>query len=163
MAKALYPGTFDPLTCGHLDIIERAAGMFDELIVAIMLNPRKKCFFKTAEREMMIKKCIGHLKNVHVTSSDGLTVKLAKEYGCHALVRGIRAIADYEYELAQATSNMYLDKDIETVFLVSKPEFSFLSSSIAKEVALFGGDLSHFIPEPIKDEVLLKLTGKNNL
>ena len=160
MTKAIYPGTFDPITYGHLDVIERAAKIFDEVIVAIMINPRKKCSFTVQERHLMIEKCVNKFPNVKVVESDDLTVRLANELGCKILIRGIRAVADYEYELAQAASNMRLDDGIETLFLVSKPEYSFLSSSIAKEVALFDGDITKFVPREIADDILNKF--KNN-
>lgn len=160
MNKAMYPGTFDPITVGHLDIIERASKLCDELIIAIMVNPRKTCTFKPEERKSLIERCIKDYQNVKVVIGDGLTVKLAKKEGCKVLIRGIRAVADYEYELAQATANLMLEGDIETLFMVSRPEYSFLSSSIAKEVAIFDGDISNFIPEAIKEEVLNRLYKK---
>lgn len=155
--KVLYPGTFDPITVGHLDIIERASKSFDYVIVAIMKNPNKKCTFSEIERKQMIEKCVSKLNNVEVVIGEGLTVNYAKSIGCKGLIRGIRAVADYEYELAQATSNMTLDKDVETFFMVSKPEYSFLSSSIAKEIASFDGDVTNFIPKEIRDEVITRL------
>lgn len=157
MAKAIYPGTFDPITIGHLDIIERAAKTFDEVYVAIMINKTKKCTFSLDERIDFIKRCTAHINNVHVVYSDGLTVDKAKELGCKVIVRGIRAVTDYEYELAQATSNLMLNDEIETCLFVSKPELSFLSSSIAKEIASFNGDISKFIPESIALDVINKL------
>ena len=160
MTKVMYPGTFDPITKGHLDIIQRAAKMYDEVIVTIMVNPRKTCTFNEEERKNLIEKCVKDYPNVKVLVGDGLTVQLAKKLGCKALVRGIRAVADYEYELAQATTNMMLESDIETVFLVAKPEYSFLSSSIAKEIAMFDGDISGLIPESIHEEVLDRLYRK---
>lgn len=153
MIKALYPGTFDPITLGHLDIIERACNMFDEVVIAVMHNPRKSCSFELDERLAMIKKCVAHLPNVKVIYSEDLTVKVARELDCKVLVRGIRAVVDYEYELAQASANMMLDEDIETVFLVAKAKYSFLSSSVAKEVAMFGGDISQMVPSSIIKEV----------
>jgi len=156
--KAMYPGTFDPITNGHLDVIKRSSKLFDELIIVIMVNTKKNCTFDAETRKAMIEKCIAGLSNVKVEIGTGLTVDYAKKLGCKALIRGIRAVADYEYELSQATTNMMLDNEIETVFLVAKPEFSFLSSSVAKEIAHFNGDISMFIPEPIKDEVIDKLS-----
>lgn len=157
MRKALYPGTFDPITVGHMDIIERASKLYDELIIAIMVNPRKKCTFNSDERKALIEKCIQHLPNVRVVTGDGLTVELAEKEGCRTLIRGIRAVADYEYELAQATANLMLNSKVETLFMVARPEYSFLSSSIAKEIATFDGDITNFIPEEIKSEVYDRL------
>lgn len=157
MRKALYPGTFDPVTIGHMDIIERAAKLYDELIIAIMVNPRKKCTFDSKERKALIEKCIRNLPNVRVVIGDGLTVDLADREGCNTLIRGIRAVADYEYELAQATANLMLNNRVETLFMVARPEYSFLSSSIAKEIAIFDGDITNFIPEEIKKEVYDRL------
>lgn len=163
MVKAMYPGTFDPITKGHLDIIDRASRLFDELYIAIMVNPRKHCTFSVAERKKLIEECTNSYSNVKVVSCNGLTVRFAKDMDCRVLVRGIRAIADYEYELAQATSNMVLDGEVETMFMVSRPEYSFLSSSIAKEIAMFKGDIAEFIPEPIVDKVKLKLYTDNDI
>lgn len=157
MTKAMYPGSFDPITEGHLDIITRASGMFDEVIIAIMHNPKKKASFSAEERKSLIEKCIVGLDNVQVVIGTGLTVNLAKQMGCQALIRGIRAVADYEYELQQATANMKLNSQIETVFLVARPEFSFLSSSVAKEIAFYNGDISGFIPKQIIEEVKKEL------
>lgn len=157
MTKAIYPGTFDPITEGHLDIIKRAAKIFDEVYVAIMINSKKACTFTLEERIKLIKKCTKNLKNVKVVSDNILTVDLAKKLNCNVIVRGIRAVSDYEYELAQATTNMTLNNKIETCLLVAKPELSFISSSIVKEIATFGGDISKYIPAAINDEVIKKL------
>lgn len=157
MVKAIYPGSFDPITEGHLDIIKRAAKTFDELYVAIMVNPDKNYTFDKDERAELIKKCCKNLKNVKVVIGEGLTVNFAKKMGCNVIVRGIRAVTDYESELALATSNMTLNEKIETIFFVSRPELSFLSSSIAKEIALFGGDIDKFIPKAIQTDVKKKL------
>lgn len=157
MSKAIYPGTFDPITEGHMDIIKRASKTFDEVYVAVMINKTKTCTFSLDERISFIKKCCKNIKNVKVVSSDGLTVDMAKKLGCKVIIRGIRAVTDYEYELAQATSNMMLNSNIETYLMVSKPELSFLSSSIAKEIASFGGDISKYIPNAISKDVTAKL------
>ena len=157
MTKAMYPGSFDPITNGHLDIIKRASKIYDEVIVAIMENVAKKATFSAIERRSLIESCIKDMPNVRVIIGEGLTIKLAKKEGCSIIIRGIRAVADYEYELSLATTNMKLDDDIETVFLVARPEFSFMSSSIAKEIAHYDGDISGLIPEIIKDEVLDRL------
>ena len=157
MIKAIYPGTFDPITEGHLDVIRRAAQIYDILIVAVMENRNKKCTFSKEERKEMIEKCIAGIENVRVVIGEGLTVNLAQENDCRIIVRGIRAVSDYESELALATANMMLDSDIETVFMVAKPELSFLSSSVAKEIASFNGDITGYIPAEIIDEVSKKL------
>jgi len=157
MIKAIYPGTFDPITEGHLDIIERSSKIYDKVIVAVMENKNKKCIFTDEERKEMIERCTKNFKNVEVKIGSGLTVEYAKSQKCSVIIRGIRAVSDYEYELAQATANMTLDSDIETVLLVSKPELSFLSSSIAKEIASFGGDIKKYIPKPILKDVLKRL------
>lgn len=160
MIKAIYPGTFDPITEGHLDVIKRASKVYDKLIVAVMENKSKSCTFTKDERMEMIKKCTKDLKNVEVIIGEGLTVELAKKYNCKVMVRGIRAVSDYESELALATANMNLNKDIETVFMVAKPELSFLSSSVAKEIASFNGDITPYIPKKIIKEVSKKLYKK---
>ena len=157
MIKAIYPGTFDPITVGHLDIILRSAKIYDRLIVAVMENPAKRCTFSKEERKRMIEKCIVGIDNVEVVIGEGLTVNLADSYECNILVRGVRAVSDYESELALAPANLGLNPNVETVFMVSKPELSFLSSSIAKEIASFNGDISDYIPGPIIKEVSEKL------
>ena len=157
MIRAIYPGTFDPITIGHLDVIERAAKIYDKVIIAVMENRNKTCTFSKEERVKMIQKCVKNIKNVEVVIGEGLTVELAKEFKCKVIIRGIRAVSDYESELALATANMTLDESIETVFFVSKPELSFLSSSIAKEIAYFNGKIDSIIPKAIIKEVSKKL------
>lgn len=155
--KACYPGTFDPITKGHLDIIERAAGLFDEVVVLINHNPRKKCIWTEEERKNMIERCISSLPEHHKISvqiGSGLTVNYADSIGAGVIIRGIRAVSDYEYELTQATANMMLDGKIETVFLIARPEYSFLSSSAVKEIAENGGDITKLMPPEIVDEVI---------
>ena len=160
MSKAIYPGSFDPITEGHVDIIKRAAKIFDEVYVAIMINPEKHYTFSEKERATMIKKCCKNIKNVKVVIGDGLTVDYASKLGCKVIVRGIRAVSDYESELALATTNMTLNSKIESVFFVSRPELSFLSSSIAKQIAEFGGNINTLIPKEIQNEVKKKLLKK---
>jgi len=156
MIKALYPGSFDPLTNGHLDVIKRASAIFDQLEVVIMTNPNKTFTFSVEERITMIKSIITKFPNVTVSAQSGLTVDYAQRVGASVLVRGIRAVMDYEYELQQATANMILNPKIETVFLLTHPQWSFLSSSVVKQVALNKGDLTGFIPPEIKDVILSK-------
>lgn len=157
MIKAIYPGTFDPITIGHLDVIERASKVYDELIIAVMENRSKNCTFSKEERKELIEKCIADLDNVKVVIGEGLTVALADRLGCSVIIRGIRAVSDYESELALATANMNLNENIETILMVAKPDLSFLSSSMAKEIASFGGDISGYIPSRIIEEVSGKL------
>ncbi|MCH3961903.1 MAG: pantetheine-phosphate adenylyltransferase [Solobacterium sp.] len=159
--KACYPGTFDPITNGHLDIIQRASKMFDELDVFLMVNPRKLCVFNAEERRQMIEDSlasIGSPQNVKVVIGTGLTVDMARANDCGAIIRGIRAVSDYEYELQQATANMMLGHDIETIFLIAKPQYSFLSSSVVKEIAMYHGDILNLVPVQIIDRVNDKLS-----
>ena len=150
--KAIYPGSFDPITKGHLNIIERSAKVFDEVVVAITFNPDKMNFtFNLDDRLAMIQKSCAHLNNVTITTSTQLTVALAKEVGAGVIVRGIRAVMDYEKELQNATANMHLDHEIETIFFVSEPEFSFISSTAVKEIAMFDGDISTFVDPHVED------------
>lgn len=159
--KVCYPGTFDPVTKGHMDIIRRAAETFGEVVVLIMHNPRKKCLFSEGERKLMLEKCFAseQLDNVTVEIGSGLTVNYADKLGARGIIRGIRAISDYEYELQQATANMMICERVETILLIAKPEYSFLSSSVVKEIAMNGGDASAMLPEAIAEEVTVKLAG----
>lgn len=156
MIKALYPGSFDPITNGHLDVIERASKIFDTLEVVIMNNPNKKTTFSVDERLDMLRRVITRFPNVTCSAQEGLTVDYAKRVGAEVLVRGIRAVMDYEYELQQATANMVLSPTIETVFLLTRPKYSFLSSSVVKQIALNKGELHLFVPDEIKDIILKK-------
>ncbi len=155
--KACYPGSFDPITNGHLDIISRASGMFEEVYVLIMKNPKKTCLFSEEERKNMIEKSLpADMKNVKVKIGEGLTVNEARRLGCGAIIRGIRAVSDYEYELQIATANMMLGHEIETIFLIAKPQYSFLSSSVVKEIASYHGDILNLVPYQIAEEVEAK-------
>lgn len=145
MNRIIYPGTFDPITVGHVDVIKRAALLCDELVIAIMENPAKKTTFNLEERVYMILAACEDIENIKVVARQGLTVNLAKEMNARALVRGIRAVMDYEYELRTATANLMLNPDVETIFLVSKPEYSFVSSSTVKEIAYNHGDVSKLV------------------
>ena len=148
--KVLYPGSFDPITSGHVDLIERCSSMFDEVIVAIMVNDSKHYLFSEIERKILIEESISHLKNVRVEIGSGLTIEFAQKMNCKVLVRGIRAVMDYEAELQQATANRTLNKEIETLFLVASPKYSFVSSSLARTIASYHGDLKPFVPEPVR-------------
>ncbi|MBR3356942.1 MAG: pantetheine-phosphate adenylyltransferase [Solobacterium sp.] len=157
--KACYPGTFDPITNGHLDIIVRAARMYEELIVLIMANPRKKCLFSAEERKEFIERSLAGtgVDNVRVEIGSGLTVHYARHLGCKAMIRGIRAVSDYEFELQNATANLALDPGIETIFLIAKPEMTFLSSSVVKEIAMNGGEIRTMVPDAIMDDVFERM------
>lgn len=158
--KACYPGTFDPLTNGHLDIIERAANIFDEVVVLINQNPRKHCLFTVEERKEMIEKSISTLSNtskITVMVGKGLTVNIAENIQAKTMIRGIRAVTDYEFELATATANMKINPNVETFFLIARPEYTFLSSSTVKEIAMNDGDITEFVPKPILEDVVKRL------
>lgn len=157
MKKALYPGTFDPITLGHLDIIERSAALFDEVIVAILVNANKKALFSEEERKSMIEKEVAHLPNVKVVIGHGLTVHFAKENGCSVMIRGIRATSDYEYEVTIATANMMLDDEIETLFMLSSPQYSSVASSIAKEIVAYHGNAKAFVSDNVYQKLKEKL------
>jgi pantetheine-phosphate adenylyltransferase len=154
--SALYPGTFDPPTNGHLDLIERGAKLFDHLIVAILNNPGKDPLFTVEERLEMLKESTVALKNVSVATFDGLMVEFARSQGVSAVLRGIRAISDYEYEFQMALMNRRLAPEIETVFLQPAGRYSFVSSRMLKEVFSFGGDVSGLVPP----NVLKRLRGR---
>lgn len=150
---AIYPGSFDPVTLGHLDIIERAAKIVDELVVAVLMNGSKTPLFSVEERVSMLKEVTKHIGNVKVMSFSGLLVDFAKEANASIIIRGLRAITDFEYELQMAQTNHILNDKIDTVFLTSNLEYSYLSSSTVKEVASFGGDISKFVPEYVIDRI----------
>jgi pantetheine-phosphate adenylyltransferase len=146
---AIYPGSFDPITFGHLDIIERACEMFDELTVAVLRNPNKNPLFTEQERIEQITSVTKHLKNIKIDSFSGLTVTYAQQKGAKILVRGLRAVSDFEMELQMAHTNKTLAQDIETIFLATSNEYSFLSSSVVKAIAQFGGQVAHLVPTEI--------------
>ncbi|MEM9908261.1 MAG: pantetheine-phosphate adenylyltransferase [Cyanobacteria bacterium P01_D01_bin.44] len=146
---AIYPGSFDPVTLGHLDIIARSSQLYDKVIVVISRNPNKKPLFTVEERTAQIEKAIAHLTNVEVDSFDGLTVTYARARQAKVLLRGLRVLSDFEKELQMAHTNKTLADDIETVFLATSTEYGFLSSSLVKEIARFGGAISHLVPEHV--------------
>lgn len=147
--KAIYPGTFDPITKGHLDIIVRARLIFDELVVAVGDNPQKKTTFDCSTRVSMIRESIADMPGVEVISFDGLTVEAAKNVGARVIIRGLRAITDYELEVQMAFMNRSLDSDIDTVILVTSPNWQFISSSLIKDIAGLGGNITPYVPEPV--------------
>jgi pantetheine-phosphate adenylyltransferase len=144
---AIYPGSFDPITLGHLDIIERGCKLFDRVIVAVLRNPNKTPLFTVEKRLEQIRHCTAHLSNLEVDSFEGLTVNYAKIRGAAVLLRGLRVLSDFELELQMAHTNQTLASEIETVFLASSNEYSFLSSSVVKEIARFGGPLDRLVPQ----------------
>jgi pantetheine-phosphate adenylyltransferase len=147
---ALYPGTFDPITNGHFDVIERALGLFDEVIVAIATSQDKKPMFTLDERIEMTRKAIAPLKNVRVVGFDNLTVELAKEHDASILIRGLRAVSDFEYELQLGYLNNSLDDTIETVYLMPKLKHAFISSSIVRNLLKFNGKTEHLLPKEVQ-------------
>src|SRR6266542_4714929 len=154
---ALYPGSFDPLTNGHLDVLFRARRLADRVIVAILENDEKKPLFSIAERLEMIREIVGEDSGVAVRSFSGLLVDFARETGATLLVRGLRAISDYEYELQMALMNRRLAPSIETVFLMAKEEYSYVSSRLVKEVAGLGGDVSGLVPESVRRRLVARV------
>lgn len=151
--KVLYPGSFDPLTLGHLDLITRANDIFGSVIIAVLKNPDKLACFSLEQRISQIENSTSHLNNIKVISFDGLTVKCAKEQNVNLILRGLRALSDFEYELQIAHTNRTLDDDFETIFLATQARHSFLSSSVVKEVARFGGEISHMVPEIVAKDL----------
>lgn len=151
---ALCPGSFDPVTCGHLDIITRAAKMFDKLIVVVASNSAKHCSFTPEERVDMIKKCIAELDNIEVVHYDGLLADYAAERNASAIIKGLRAMSDFEYEFQMALTNKKLNPNVETLFLTTATQNMYLSSSMVKQVASMGGDISSFVPEVIKQDII---------
>jgi pantetheine-phosphate adenylyltransferase len=157
MKSALYPGTFDPLTNGHLDLIQRSLSIFDRVVVAIAHNPQKKPLFSVAERVEMIELVTRELTGVKVVAFDGLLIDLAKAHQVDAIIRGLRAVSDFEYELQIALINRKLCPEIETVFMMPSGKYAYLSSRIVKEVAAFGGCIKGFVPEVIERRLRHKL------
>ena len=153
MKRAIYPGSFDPLTFGHLDIIERSSRLVDELVVAVLINSAKNSLFSINERVSMIKEAICGIPNVSVESFDGLTVDFAREREANMIVRGLRAVTDFEYELQIAQTNHIMNTEVDTIFLTTSLQYSYLSSTIVKEVASYGGDISKFVPAFIAERV----------
>ena len=153
MKIAICPGRFDPVTLGHLDIIERARKILDHVIVAVMVNPEKHTMFTTEERIALIQKCTNGMSGVEVVSFDGLLADYAKMRGATAIVKGLRAMSDFEYEFQQALTNRKLNSEVESVFMITRAENMVLSSSIVKQIANFGGDVSNFVPACILDDI----------
>ena len=156
MSSAVCPGSFDPVTNGHLDIIDRAAPLFDELVVTVMINKSKKSLFSVEERIAMLTESTAHLPNVRVDSWHGLLVHYATANGIQAIVKSLRTVSDFDYELQMAQMNQRLS-GVDTMFIATNPLYSFLSSSLVKEVATYGGDVSHLLPEEVHGKLLDRL------
>lgn len=151
---AICPGSFDPVTCGHLDIIARASKMFGKLIVVVASNGTKHCSFTPEERVEMIKKCTEELSNIEIVHYDGLLADYAAKRGASAIIKGLRAMSDFEYEFQMALTNKKLNPNVETLFLTTDSHNMYLSSSMVKQVASMGGDISGFVPEVIKQDIM---------
>jgi pantetheine-phosphate adenylyltransferase len=156
MRRAVCPGSYDPPTNGHVDILERAASLFDEVVVAVLINKSKQGLFTVDERMDMLREVSAHLPNVRIDSWYGLLVQYCQQHDIRAIVKGLRAISDFDYELQMAQMNQQLT-GVETMFMPTKPENSFLSSSLVKEVATFGGDVAHLLPEPVHKRLRQRL------
>ncbi len=160
MTRAIYPGSFDPVTLGHLDIIKRASKIVDELIVSVLNNNSKSPLFSVEKRVKMLEDVVKDIPNVKVMSFEGLLVDFAKSVDAKIIVRGLRAVTDFEYELQMSQTNMVLNNDIDTIFFTTSLEYAYLSSSTVKEAAYFGADISRFVPEPVIQQVYDKLKEK---
>ena len=157
---AIYPSSFDPVTLGHIDVIRRSAKMFDKLFVAVATNSAKKCSFTIGERMDMLEKSVSGIPGVEVCTFEGLLADFARKVGAVATVRGLRAVSDFEYEFQLALTNKKLNGDLETVFLTTDSNYMFLSSSIVKEIACNGGDISAFVPAAVLDDIESRLKRK---
>ncbi len=146
---ALYPGSFDPITNGHLDVLERASAMFDKVVIAVLKHPEKKSFLTIEKRVELIEQATKHMENVQVDSFDGLTVEYARSIGAKFLIRGLRTITDFEYEVQLCQTNQVIAPDIDTVFLSTKPQHNFISSSIVRELSNHKTDISKFVPKNV--------------
>lgn len=154
MTIAIYPGSFDPITNGHLDILKSGSEIFDKVIIAVSYNANKKGFLSVDERVNLIKQSVNHLPNVEVDSFEGLTVEYAKKRGADVLLRGLRTSFDFEYELQLSQTNNALNGDLKTVFLITKPEYNFISSSMVREILINKGDISKFVPQAVEKYLL---------
>ena len=157
MKRAVYPGSFDPVTYGHLDVIRRSAALVDELIVGVLQNNHKNPLFSLQERVKILHEVTKDMKNVRIASFDGLSIDFVRKCGAQFLVRGLRAITDFDYELQMAQTNRIMAKEIDTIFLTTSLEYAYLSSSTVKEVAYYGGDISKFVPPEVAQAISRKI------
>ena len=155
MKKAVCPGSFDPITNGHLDVIERASHLFDEVVIAVLVNNSKSSLFTIEERIVLARDCVKHLPNVKVDMWSGLLVDYCRENKVDAIVKGLRAVSDFDYELKMAQMNLQL-KGVDTLLMATKPAYSFLSSSLVREIARYGGDVSKLVPAGVLSELIRK-------
>lgn len=162
MTTAIYPGSFDPVTRGHLDIIERASRVADRLIVSVLINSAKNPLFTVEERVQLLREETAYLPNVTVDSFDGLLVEHARKHGAHLIVRGLRAVTDFEYELQMSQTNRKIAPEVDTIFFTTSLEYAYLSSSTVKEVAGFGGDISAFVTPQVENAVFAKIAAGRN-
>ena len=160
MVKAVYPGSFDPVTYGHLDVIKRASVLVDEIIIGVLHNYRKSPLFSVEERVNILKEVTKDIPNITIKAFEGLSVDFVRECGAQVIVRGLRAITDFEYELQMAQTNRILEPQIDTMFLTTSLEYAYLSSTTVKEVALFGEDISKFVPPYVAEQIHKKLKTK---
>lgn len=160
MLRGIYPGSFDPVTLGHIDIIERSSRLTDELIVGVLQNKAKTPLFSVEERVKMLEEVTKHLPNVRIVPFEGLLAQFARQMKANLVIRGLRAITDFEYELQMAQTNHKLEPEIETIFLTTNLTYSYLSSTMVKEVAGFGGDISQFVPDVIEKKIQEKMKEK---
>ena len=161
--RAIYPGSFDPVTNGHIDIIERASKISDELIVGVLYNKAKTPLFSVEERVKMLCEVTKDMKNVKVVPFEGLLIEFAAQMDAKVIIRGLRAVTDFEYELQMSQTNHKLNPEIETLFMTTSLEYSFLSSSTVRELASFGGDISQFVPKYVEEQVIEKMKEKRRV
>ena len=162
MFRAIYPGSFDPVTNGHLDIIKRAASISDELIIGVLQNKAKTPLFSVEERDTMLQEVTKNMKNVKIIPFEGLLIDFAQQMEAKVIVRGLRAITDFEYELQMSQTNRKLNSDVETIFLTTSLEYSYLSSTTVKEVASFQGDITQFVPKIVAEKIKEKTNRKGS-
>lgn len=158
--KVLFTGSFDPITLGHLDLIKRCSDKFDEVVITIFNNKSKEHYFTAQERYELIKEAVKDIKNITVDTTEDMAVNYARQNNIQTIVRGLRAVSDYEYELKIASINKHLYPELETIFMVASPDYSFISSSIVKEVAMYGGDISDLVPQNVNTAIKNKFMMK---